>query len=247
MAGGAISPTATAAGAPDANAQFGVTQTPAEQELAKARATTQGKREELLPKETAALADLDNRSKLTSQIIHQILGDAPVLDKDGNPTGQYRQGGAKGMIGPLTTGVLGGNLTHIWQPAHDLEAQIDHIRAMTSLDELQKLRDNSPTGAGLGRVTQQEIDLLAAMRGSVDQAQSGAQLQQNLRRQLNQLDQIRANRLREYQQTYGGIQAPTPGQTAPIPPGQSGRAAAPLSSVPMADRIAEARRRGLIK
>lgn len=220
---------------------IGVAASPAEITLANKRSETQAQREQLEPKEAAALRDLDNRSALTSQIIHQILGD--VQDPR---TGQWRATGHS-MLSPLTTGVLGNSLKGIYQPGANLEAQIDHVEAMTALDQLQKLREESPTGAGLGRVTQSEIDLLASMNGSVSQKQDPTQMAQNLRRQLTQLDKIRANRQQQFQETYGGIQQPTPGSTAPIPPRQAPQRQQAPAQPSRAELLREARRRGLIQ
>lgn len=223
-----------AAGTSGTGAQFGVTQSPAEQTLANKRAETQAQREQLQPKELGAIRDLDNASDLTVNTIHQILGD--VKDPQ---TGQWKTGG-KSMIHPWTTGVVGGALKNVLQPSHDLDELLEHVNAATSMANLQNLRDNSPTGAGLGRVTQQEIGLLAAMNGSTDQRQSGPQFEQNLRRQLTQLEKAVANRRQVYQQTYGNVQQPAPiGQGA-------GRASAAKTSYSQAELQAEARRRGLI-
>lgn len=225
-------------------AMLGVSQTPAQAELAKARAQTQGQREQLQPKEYGALMDLDNTSAQTSQIIHQMLGD--VQDPK---TGHWVSGGNP-QANKWTTGALGHLLSEVpGTPQHDLDQQLEHLRAMTSMEQLQNLRDNSPTGAGLGRVTQQEINLLSSMRGSVDQGQRLPQFQQNMRRQLTMLDQMLANRRQVYDRTYGDVQPATWGSTQPVAPAprapapSSGSAAAPSRAA----LIAEARRRGLIK
>lgn len=180
---------------------LGYTPSPAEQALATGRVATQVEREKLQPKEIGALSGLDSASDLTSNVIHQILGDV----KDPK-TGQWMPNG-KPMARWDTTGGVGEVLSHVpGTPAYDLDQQLEHIRAATSMDELQKLRDNSPTGAGLGKTTQSEINMLAAMRGSIDQGQSNPQFKQNLRRQLEQLEAVRNNRRQIYQNTYGAPQ-----------------------------------------
>lgn len=221
VGGGASTPgySATPAGAGTGadTGELGRTPTDAEKTLATARATTQGEREKLLPQQESALQDVRRTSNLTSQIIHNILGD--VQDPK---TGRY-QIGAKPQARWGTTGLPGAIGRHLpGSDAYDLDQQLDHIRAMTSMEELQKLRDNSPTGAGLGRVTQQEIDLLAAMRGSIDQGQSNPQFTSNLRRQLQQLEQIQATRERLYQQQFSGVPQPAAGATQPVVPRMSG-------------------------
>ena len=235
--GRGLLPAAMATGGPPSSAepgQFGVTQTPAEAELAKTRAATQGQREQLQPKEAGALQDLDNTSTMTSQIVHQMLGD--TYD---TKSGRWIEGGATPQVRSGEVGGIGLLMSHVpGTQAYNVDQQLEHLRAMTSMEKLQNLRDNSPTGAGLGRVTQQEINLLAAMNGSTDQGQTLQQFNANMRRQLQQLDLMIQNRHNVYNQTYGNIQQPTPGQTAPKAPAYNAPSREAL--------IAEAKRRGLI-
>lgn len=69
--------------------------------------------------------------------------------------------------------------------AANLHALLDGLKSNISLERLQALRDSSPTGAALGRVTNQEINLLAAGHGSLGQSQSAEQLADNLKRIKN--------------------------------------------------------------
>jgi hypothetical protein len=66
--------------------------------------------------------------------------------------------------------------------ARDLQATLDTIGANISFDKLQEMRASSQTGAALGSVSDFENRLLASVRGSLDQAQGGPQLVENLRR-----------------------------------------------------------------
>lgn len=92
-----------------------------------------------------------------------------------------------------TTGVLGGNVLArtLYQPSADLDNTLRSISANISLDKLNEMRQNSPTGAsGLGQVTEGEHRILQAVYGSVEQSQSKEQLQQNLRKMQRTLDYI---------------------------------------------------------
>lgn len=63
-------------------------------------------------------------------------------------------------------------------PAKDFGALIDTVKANLGFEELQAMRDSSPTGGALGQVTEREIAFLQAIQGNLDTAQSPAQLLQ---------------------------------------------------------------------
>jgi hypothetical protein len=65
--------------------------------------------------------------------------------------------------------------------ARNLRGSLDTIRANIGFDQLNQMRQASPTGAALGSVTQQELAFLQAVMGSLDQSQSEAELRRNLR------------------------------------------------------------------
>jgi hypothetical protein len=64
----------------------------------------------------------------------------------------------------------------------DLKKSIASIQALVGFDELQKMRDASPTGGALGQVSEREIDFLQSLKGSIDTTQSDEQLTKNLER-----------------------------------------------------------------
>lgn len=66
--------------------------------------------------------------------------------------------------------------------ARDTSALIDTIKSSVAFDRLQAMRESSPTGGALGAVTENELRLLQATLGSLDQAQSQEQLLHNLTR-----------------------------------------------------------------
>jgi len=78
-------------------------------------------------------------------------------------------------IGSYAAGVKG-------SPAYDMKSTLDTIGADAAFSELQKMRDNSPTGGALGSVAVEELKLLKAAKANIDQGQSGAQLKANLQK-----------------------------------------------------------------
>lgn len=79
------------------------------------------------------------------------------------------------------TGVIGGRLT-MTSGQQDFASLVDSIKARIGFEELQTMRDNSPTGGALGQVTEREIAFLQALRGSIDRLQSEGALDANLGR-----------------------------------------------------------------
>ncbi|WP_171172597.1 hypothetical protein [Ruegeria sp. HKCCA0370] len=60
--------------------------------------------------------------------------------------------------------------------ARDFQATIDTIKANLGFEELQAMKDASPTGGALGQVTEREIAFLQAIQGNLDAAQSPERL-----------------------------------------------------------------------
>lgn len=63
--------------------------------------------------------------------------------------------------------------------AGKLQNLLTEIKARVGFDNLQRMRDNSPTGGALGQVSEMENRLLQAVEGTLDPAQSD-QLRENL-------------------------------------------------------------------
>lgn len=66
--------------------------------------------------------------------------------------------------------------------AKDLRESVKTVQALIGFDELQDMRDASPTGGALGQVSEREIDFLQALGGSINLSQSNEQLTKNLQR-----------------------------------------------------------------
>jgi hypothetical protein len=108
--------------------------------------------------------------------------------------------------GFLTTGIMGQMTSGIGgTPAKNLAATLDTVKANMGFDELQEMRDNSPTGGALGQVAVQEIQYLQSVIASLDQAQSSEQLKRNLET-IKAAKRESNKRIRyAYEQTYGTV------------------------------------------
>lgn len=72
----------------------------------------------------------------------------------------------------------------------DLDAAIETINARVGFDELQAMRDASPTGGALGQVSELELKQLNAALGSLNRKQSKKQFLRNLERVETQYQNI---------------------------------------------------------
>jgi hypothetical protein len=82
-------------------------------------------------------------------------------------------------VGAQMTGWAGGS------PAKNVEKLINTVKSNSGFQELQAMRDSSPTGGALGNITEKEITYLQSTIGSLDQDQSPEQLVDNLKRVKN--------------------------------------------------------------
>lgn len=87
---------------------------------------------------------------------------------------------AEGLIGAKTTG-FGSYLSVIpGSKAKDLSSAIATIKARLGFDQLQQMRNSSPTGGALGQVAVKELDALQASLASLDQSLDEKTLKANL-------------------------------------------------------------------
>jgi hypothetical protein len=101
--------------------------------------------------------------------------------------------------------------------ARALRNDLKEIKSRLGFDNLQEMRDNSPTGGALGQVSEMENELLQAVEGTLDQAQS-EQLETNLNIIKELYPQVLAERREAFNLDYGDV-APS-GITPITPPGQ---------------------------
>lgn len=95
-------------------------------------------------------------------------------------------------VGPNTTG-WGALLASLpATEARALQTDLDTIKANIGFEELQAMRDASPTGGALGQVSEMENRLLQAIRGSLDQLNEGQNLAENLKIVRDSVTQLKA-------------------------------------------------------
>lgn len=83
-----------------------------------------------------------------------------------------------------TTGAIGGQiLSNVGgTSAHDVASLLETVQSNLGFQQLQQMRDASPTGGALGSITERELAMLQAAAGNVRQSQSAEQLKENLAR-----------------------------------------------------------------
>jgi hypothetical protein len=87
------------------------------------------------------------------------------------------------LIGPTTTGVIGEVASRVGgTKARDLSGKLETIKANLGFDELQKMRDASPTGGALGQVAVKELIALQATVASLDQGLSPTELKKSIKK-----------------------------------------------------------------
>jgi hypothetical protein len=115
-----------------------------------------------------AAADANKEQAATSAIAKadQIMGDVDQALKQASP---------------FTTGIIGAGLGVVpGMPAYDLRKTVDTIKANLGFQELQAMRQSSPTGGALGQVAVRELEFLQSTLASLDANQSEPQLRRNL-------------------------------------------------------------------
>lgn len=84
--------------------------------------------------------------------------------------------------------------------ASDVRSLLDSVTGAVALERLEQMRDmasqSGNRGSGLGQVTEREIAILRAARGALSQDMSSERFNQNARRLLQQLQEVRAERRR---------------------------------------------------
>jgi len=187
-----VSPVSPAGGA---SGGFGVRQSPAAQAAQTDAAKRQVELDFMRPKAESALQQFQAKSDIVDQAIDR----------------------ATDLVGGFTAGM--GSLLGVipGTPAKDLGAELETIKANLGFDELQTMRDNSPTGGALGQVAVQELQSLQAAMANLQQDQSPEALASALKR-LKEVRQAAAQRRDEaFTRTFGGGS----GAALPPPPSKS--------------------------
>lgn len=105
----------------------------------------------------------------------------------------------------MMTGLVGGLASAIpGTDAYNLARKLDTIKANVGFDQLQAMRDASPTGGALGQVSEMENRLLQSVLGSLDQAQSADEVLANLQRLKVTIENARETRRGAFERDFGG-------------------------------------------
>lgn len=118
------------------------------------------------------------------------------------------------LISPYSTG-YGAALSVLPNTdARALNNLLTEIKARVGFDNLQQMRDNSPTGGALGQVSEMENKLLQAVEGTLDPAQSD-QLRENLKIIRDLYPQVLEEKKYAYENDYSKQQQVQNMQEAP--------------------------------
>jgi hypothetical protein len=137
------------------------------------------------PKANRALIRTESNA---SNVMTAVQGALDILRR--NP------GWTTGKTGKLMEGVPGSD-------AYQLAQYFKTIKANVGFNELQQMRDASPTGGALGQVAVQELDSLQATKGSLDIGQSADALEQALHNIAADTDSTVASMYDAYEKDYG--------------------------------------------
>ena len=105
------------------------------------------------------------------------------------------------LVSDGNTGLVQGRVS-VTQQSENLNAFLTTIRANSGFDELQAMRDSSPTGGALGQVSEREIDFLQALKANLSRTQSPEILKQNLKDVLKSYDDMIGDYEDRFEQDY---------------------------------------------
>lgn len=118
-----------------------------------------------------------------------------------------------GVFNLPEAGVIGSRLADMGvnQEAVDVKNALASLQSVVSFDRLQKMREASPTGGALGAVSENELRLLQASMGALQQDSSPKQLTETLDFVQSVMDKFAA-----YPGTEGNIAGPQSGVNGAI-------------------------------
>lgn len=137
-----------------------------QKELGVAAGKAKIEKQAAMPKAEANLVDLGAKMKNMNATIDQAI----------NQSGAWSAGLGSSVFGSEEKGYLAGS------PPANLAATLKTIKADAAFSELQKMRDNSPTGGALGGIAIAELQLLESAQAALAQSQSPEQLKENLQK-----------------------------------------------------------------
>ncbi len=109
-----------------------------------------------------------------------------------------------GKADAWTTGFVGSVARHVpGTDAYDLAANVERLQSRLGLDTLQEIKDSSPNGSALGRVTNYEMGILVKAKENLDQAQSPSQFKAALADLKTKVANSKKHVREAYDETYG--------------------------------------------
>lgn len=128
-------------------------------------------------------------------------------------------------ITSTTAGVLGslGAKTGLYQPAVDVNAELQTVAGNIAFNALQQMRNASKTGGALGSIAQQELQLLQSVEGSLRQDQSPANLKAQLAKVRASMERFKQAQQRMSAAGGGRATGAGPGPQAPTTARRVGR------------------------
>ena len=100
------------------------------------------------------------------------------------------------------TGLVGGRVVGITDAGRRAQALFDTVAARGQFQELQQMRDASPTGGALGNVSNREGELLRAAFAAIDRRQSKADVQNEIENVINKIKASKARVREAFEETY---------------------------------------------
>lgn len=157
----------------------------ASREAAKEMGQGQGTKNVNQSKVQSALTGFVTQSQLVTDNIDKAIN---LIDNSSFATGYGRMASGGGAL-PSTD-------------ARALDNYLNTIKANVGFDQLQSMRENSPTGGALGQVSDMENKLLQAVKGALDPL-SPEQLRANLITIKELYPKVLAQKVTAYKQDYG--------------------------------------------
>src|SRR5690606_16829129 len=190
----AAPPAATAPGTPVASP------TPEERKRLEALGTERGRQQ-------AEADPLPGRQEFRERRKAEIAGRQCLLPHEvQHGTIDCVAGSTKDRAGMWTAGCLGSAPAGIpGTPAHDFARDLETLKALIGFNELQQMRDASPTGGALGQVSEMENRLLQSAWAALEQSQSPEQFQRNMDLVIDRARRAWRNVKEAYDEEYGDL------------------------------------------
>ena len=108
--------------------------------------------------------------------------------------------GVSGVTGPIA-----GRVGSVKGKSVNAQADLDSLKSMMSVRELQNMRDASKTGGAVGNVTEKEWPRLEAQWAALQQTQTTDEFRTKLSELRNTVRRMQASSRKAYEETYGKL------------------------------------------